>query len=241
MNFFDNFDKSHIIGAHRGYSAQYPENTLSAFKNAKADFIEYDVTITKDNEIVVIHDDTVDRTTNGHGKVIDFTLKKLKKLTIYPNEKITTLDETLSLCKEINMPVNIELKKVFKNEKIFLEKVLKTIKKFNFQNKTLISSFEHSYLKFFKENNISTAALFDKPFEIDYLESLNINSVHISKEITTKKFLEKLKNYRVLVYTINSKNEADKLFSMGVYGIFSDYGELVETTGLEPVTPTLPA
>jgi glycerophosphoryl diester phosphodiesterase len=169
------------------------------------------------------------------------TLKKLKKLTIYPNEKIPTLDETLSLCKEINIPVNIELKKVFKNEKIFLEKVLKTIKKFNFQNKTLISSFEHSYLKFFKENTISIAALFDKPFEIDYLKTLNIDSVHISKEMVTKKFLEKLKNYRVLVYTINSKNEADKLFSMGVYGIFSDYGELVETTGLEPVTPTLPA
>ncbi|GAX88370.1 glycerophosphoryl diester phosphodiesterase [Lebetimonas natsushimae] len=241
MNFFDNFDKPHIIGAHRGYSAKYPENTLTAFKNAKADFIEFDVTLTKDNEIVVIHDDTIDRTTNGEGKVNNFTLKELKNFTIYPNEKIPTLEETLTLCKEINMPVNIELKKVFKNEKIFLEKVLKTVKKFKLENKVLISSFEHSYLNFFKENTISIAALFDKPFEIDYLKILNINSVHISKKIATKKFLKKLKDYRVLVYTVNSKKEADKLFSTGVYGIFSDYGELVETTGLEPVTPTLPA
>jgi glycerophosphoryl diester phosphodiesterase len=241
MKFFDNFDKPHIIGAHRGYSAKYPENTLSAFKNAKADFIEFDVTLTKDNEIIVIHDDTIDRTTNGKGKVNDFTLKELKNFTIYPNEKIPALNEVLALCKEINMPVNIELKKIFKNEPVFLEKVLKTVKNFEFENKILISSFEHKYLKFFKENNISTAALFDKPFSINYLKTLNINSVHISKEIATKKFLEKLKKYRVLAYTINSKKEADKLFSMGVYGIFSDYGSLVETTGLEPVTPTLPA
>ncbi|WP_084021944.1 glycerophosphodiester phosphodiesterase family protein [Lebetimonas sp. JS032] len=243
MNFFDNFNKPHIIGAHRGLSALYPENTLNAFKAAKnnADFIEFDVTFTKDNQIVVIHDDTIDRTTNGKGEVCKFTLKELKNFTIYPDEKIPTLKETLELCKEMNMPVNIELKKVFKNEPVFLEKVLKSIKKFEFENKVLISSFEHKYLRFFKQNNISTAALFEKPFSMEYLKTLNIDSIHISKKLVTKKFLEKLKKYRVLVYTMNSKNEANKLFSMGVYGIFSDYGYLVETTGLEPVTPTLPA
>jgi glycerophosphoryl diester phosphodiesterase len=227
MNFFDNFDKPHIIGAHRGYSAKYPENTLSAFKNAKADFIEFDVTLTKDEEIVIIHDNTIDRTTNGHGKVSDFTLKELKNFTIYPDEKIPTLEEALILCKEMNMPVNIELKKVFNNEKIFLKKVLNRVKKFEFEKKVLISSFEHDYLNFFKKNNISTAALFDKIFEIDYLKKLNIDSVHISKEITTKELLEKLKNYKVLIYTVNSKKEANKLFSMGVYGIFSNYGSLI--------------
>ena len=80
------------IWAHRGASGYAPENTLEAFKlaiNEEADGIELDVQLTKDKELVVIHDETIDRTSNGKGYVKDYTLEELKKLNFnYGNEKI---------------------------------------------------------------------------------------------------------------------------------------------------------
>jgi len=90
VNFWNNFNKESLIAAHRGYSSNYPENTLLAFKEASTlcDFIELDVSYSKDRELVVIHDDTLKRTTNAqnipHFKepytVMDYTLDELKEL-----------------------------------------------------------------------------------------------------------------------------------------------------------------
>ncbi len=100
--------------AHRGAMATHPENTLLAFQAAidqGAHMIEFDVHVTADKKLVIIHDDSVDRTTNGHGKVAEMTLAELKQLdagnwmhTQYRGERIPTLSETLSM-----MPVNIWL------------------------------------------------------------------------------------------------------------------------------------
>ena len=89
--------------AHRGFSGKYPENTMLAFRKALecgADGIEMDVQLTKDGELVVIHDERVDRTTNGTGNVRDYTLEELQKLDasyIYSEEvgfqTIPTFDE----------------------------------------------------------------------------------------------------------------------------------------------------
>lgn len=94
------------IWAHRGASGYAPENTLEAFKLAideKADGIELDVQLTKDKELVVIHDEKIDRTSNGKGYVKDYTLEELKKFNFnYGNEKyeevkIPTLKEVYEL------------------------------------------------------------------------------------------------------------------------------------------------
>ena len=71
------------VFAHRGYSGKYPENTMLAFREAEkvgADGIELDVQLTKDGQIVIIHDETLNRTTNGKGYVKDYTLAELKSL-----------------------------------------------------------------------------------------------------------------------------------------------------------------
>ena len=100
--------------AHRGASETHPENTIAAFREAirvGAHMIEFDVYITKDDELVVIHDSTVDRTTDGSGEVSDLTLEEIKNLDAgyskspeFKGERIPTLTETLSI-----MPVNIWL------------------------------------------------------------------------------------------------------------------------------------
>ena len=106
--------------AHRGFSGKYPENTLLAFQKALdegVDGIELDVQLTSDGEVVIIHDEKVDRTTDGEGLVVSYTLEQLKKLDasyIYKGEMgfnpIPTLREYFELVKDSPIVTNIELK-----------------------------------------------------------------------------------------------------------------------------------
>ena len=99
------------IFAHRGSKGTHPENTLTSFKEAVrvgSDGIELDVHLTKDGHLVVIHDETVDRTTNGTGEIRNLTLAKIKAMdagswfhNTYAGEKIPTLEEVLLLLKEL--------------------------------------------------------------------------------------------------------------------------------------------
>ncbi len=151
------------IWAHRGCSMAYPENTLEAFK-AAADIdgitgIELDVQLTKDREIVVIHDETVDRTTNGTGKVCEYTLKELKQLRIASvngdETQIPTLEEVFETledaCKKNGLLINIELK----NSKIryegMEESVLALVKKFELKKNIVYSSFLAESMGLIKE------------------------------------------------------------------------------------------
>lgn len=101
-----------MIFAHRGYSALYPENTLTAFEAALpfVDGIELDVHLSKDGRLMVIHDETVDRTTNGTGWVKDMTIHELRQLRIEGYERIPTLEEVFGLIKRNNATLNVELK-----------------------------------------------------------------------------------------------------------------------------------
>lgn len=101
------------IWAHRGASAYAPENTLPAFELAiaqGADGVELDVQRTADGHLVVVHDETVDRTSNGTGKVVDLTLAELRRLDFGGGGRIPLLDEVLRLCAPTAMVVNVELK-----------------------------------------------------------------------------------------------------------------------------------
>jgi glycerophosphoryl diester phosphodiesterase len=102
-----------LIVAHRGASAYEPENTIRSFDNAfqlGADFVELDVRLSKDGSLVVIHDEAVDRTTNGSGLVRDLTLSELKLLDAGKGEKIPTLEEVLELFSEPEHKFFIEVK-----------------------------------------------------------------------------------------------------------------------------------
>ncbi|MFW5713232.1 MAG: glycerophosphodiester phosphodiesterase [Brevefilum sp.] len=134
--------KTKII-AHRGASAQAPENTMSAFQLAldlQADGIELDVMLTADQQVVVIHDDTVDRTTNGTGQVADMTLEEIRQLDAGEGEKIPTLSEVLDRFGGKCL-INIELKNYTSIFNRLPVEVSNLLKSHNLVEDILVSSF----------------------------------------------------------------------------------------------------
>lgn len=140
------------IWAHRGCSQRYPENTLLAFEKAiglkNLTGIELDIQLTKDGEIVVIHDERVDRTTESIGFVRDYTLAELKKLHIYadinPSQQIPTIDEVFDLIEprlKTGMKLNIELKNSVYPYPGMEEKIIELVHKRGLENAIVYSSF----------------------------------------------------------------------------------------------------
>lgn len=150
------------IWAHRGCSQRYPENTLLAFEKA-ADIpdltgIELDIQLTKDGELVVIHDERVDRTTEGIGFVRDYTLAGLKRLHIYagehPVQSVPTMEEVLDLLEEklkSGLKLNIELKNGVYPYEGMEEKIVEMIHKRGIQEAVVYSTFYAKSLKRLKE------------------------------------------------------------------------------------------
>jgi glycerophosphoryl diester phosphodiesterase len=151
---------------HRGYRHKYPENTLLAFRKAfeyKAAGIELDVQKTGDGHYVVIHDETVDRVTNGSGRVGEMDLKSLQKLDAGSGEKIPLFTELLDIIPSGGI-VNVELK----NETLTLEDgkpLMDILKKYEGKIDFLVSSFEHPLLKPFKEEGFIVGMLIGEEHE----------------------------------------------------------------------------
>lgn len=225
-----------IIG-HRGASGYEPENTIRSFKKAielGVDIIEFDVHLCKSGEIVVIHDEKVNRTTNGHGYIREKTIEELKKLDMGKGEKIPTLGEVLDLVNR-RVKINIELKGE-KTAKPVYAIIQKYIQKCGWTyDNFLISSFDNSQLKEMRELDskikigiIAQKIRGDLPELAKKLRpySLNINS---KSRFLTKGFVDFWRNQRVkiFVWTVNDKKNIERLKSIGVDGIFSDYPDML--------------
>lgn len=145
------------IVAHRGWSGEAPENTMAAFKLALTDpdiaFIELDVHLTKDGVPVVIHDHTLDRTTNGSGSIHAHTLEELRQLDAgswfapqFAGERIPTLDEVLELVKGRGK-LHVELKAIGNEYEGIEEKVIAAIHRQGMKDAVVLSSFDHDSMK----------------------------------------------------------------------------------------------
>lgn len=231
------------ILAHRGLSANAPENTIVSFRKAleaNADGIEFDVQITKDKKLVVIHDEKVDRTTNGHGFVRDYTYGELKLLDAggwfseeYSSQRIPSLIEVLELVKDSDSVIHIELKNSFIGHKEMAQKVLEVIEQYNLQSRVVISSFNHQAVKTFNELgcNIETAILFEGVLSnpIEYLKEIGAKSIHTSINSLNPSLLDILKknNIKVRCYTINSPEDFLYLKGIGIDAVFTDMADII--------------
>lgn len=232
-----------LVWGHRGASGYAPENTLSSFQLAvdqKADGVELDIQLTKDGEIVVIHDETVNRTTNGVGYVKDFTLAELKTLNAncthpeYEKEHIPTMKEVFELLKPTNLTINIELKTgVFDYEGIE-EKIVKLTKEEGFEDRVIYSSFNHySILKIQEWNpNAKTAFLYaDGALDMPtYGKAHHVDALHPDwVNLKYPKFMEECKEngLDVNVWTVNTKDQILYAKKMGVHAIIGNYPDRI--------------
>lgn len=159
MNYWTQSNQNIFVAAHRGWRSKYPENTMEAFKAAielGVDQIETDVRITKDGELVLIHDATVDRTTDGSGTVCELTLAELKKLDAGNGARIPAFIELMELVKEHpTLTLDIELKEYPTEEREVLaynvcDRVLEIVEEYGFSDRIVINTFSgklHEYIR----------------------------------------------------------------------------------------------
>ncbi len=221
-----------VIG-HRGAAGHKPENTLSSFQKALelgVDMVEFDVYVCRSGEVVVIHDDRLERTTNGSGYVVEKNFQELRQLDAGDSEKIPLLEEVLDLCAG-KTKVNIELKGLHTAEAVWLvlEKYLKQGK---FQEEDfLISSFDHFELKKFQNFNpqIKLGALLEGiPLSLaQFGEDVGAYSVNLSLDFVNKEIIDDAhkRGLKVFVWTVNHPEDFRKMKNLGVDGVFSDYPE----------------
>lgn len=231
------------IFAHRGYSGIYPENTMLAFKKAVecgVDGIELDVQLTKDGEVVIIHDETIDRTTNGKGLVVDYTYEELEKFDAsfkfrdYGFNKIPTLREYFELVKDLKLVTNIELKTGI-NEYLGIEKkVLDLIKEYKIEDRVIISSFNHySVMRMKKIAPQLKYGFLSEDWIINagkYTHSHGVQCYHPRYNSLIPEVINELKKYNLEIntWTVNEKEAMRYLCSKGVDIIITNYPELAK-------------
>ncbi|HEU5140745.1 MAG TPA: glycerophosphodiester phosphodiesterase [Bacillales bacterium] len=226
------------IIAHRGSSGTHPENTMAAFIEAervKADGIEFDVHMTKDEELVVIHDERVDRTTDGNGWVKTFTLKELKKLnagsTKNHSEKIPTLKEVFGWAAANNLLLNIELKTGLIDYPKLEERLVGLIKQFGLEKRVILSSFNHySVEKIHKiDSSIQTAILFmEGLFEPwKYARAIGASALHCHRRAAAPEMIEGAIRAKMAIrlFTVNKKADLQRFMRSGCTGVFTDWPE----------------
>jgi len=231
--------------AHRGASLFAPENTLAAFSKAKdlnLKWVEFDVMLTATGEAVVIHDEDLDRTTNGHGRVINSSYEYLKTLDAgswwnpkFSNERIPLLQDVLDLLHEKQLAANLEIKALPGYEEITVQSIAAIFEKNTQQLPLLLSSFSHITLKITRKllPSASLGMLIDEwqPDWQDFCEGIHAAAININHSLLTPDRIRaiKEKNYTLLAYTVNTIERARELLSWGVDAIFSDCPEEILT------------
>lgn len=231
-----------LLIAHRGASGYAPENTMASFRLALemgAKAVELDVHQTKDQELVVIHDEDLKRVGRRKGRIKDLTFAELNAVDVgswfdpcFNNERIPTLSEVFDLTLG-KAELHVELKRGSKWYPGIEERVLKMIRQRGALETTLVSSFDHAAL-------FTTRAL-DAEVRLGYLlgltgmkkayremgelkaESLNLSARQIDAKRVRECGERKL---RTLVYTVNTRKELARLDRLGVDGVFTNFPEL---------------
>lgn len=228
--------------AHRGYSGKYPENTMLAFRKAVeagADGIELDVQLTRDGEVVIIHDELVDRTTNGKGRVNDHTLAELRELDasyIYAGQygvnPIPTFREYCEFVKDLPITTNIELKTGVLEYLGIENKVWDMIQEFHLEDKVIISSFNHfSILRMREIAPQLKYGFLSETWIIDagkYCHEQGVPCYHPLFRNLTGEVVKELKQYglEINTYTVNTEEDVRDLVAKGIDIVIGNFPEM---------------
>lgn len=229
------------IFAHRGASADYPENTLPAFKAAAklaVEGVELDVQRTKDGVLVVNHDEKIHRTSNGKGRLKDHTFEELRALDFggwkgeqFVNTQIPTLEEVLQIFEHTHHIINIEIKTDVLQYPQIEDEVMALVARYNMSERIMYSSFDHTMVRTMlkKAPTNIVGALFEKIvlYLHEYGQLIGTNSIHISLAAAKRGVIGDAVNKGsiIRVYTVNKTEDFDRMEQLGVEAIFTDHAE----------------
>src|SRR5437867_1535551 len=215
---------------HRGAAGYEPENTLLSIQRAielGCDLVEVDVRRTKDGHLVLLHDERVDRTTNGKGAVAEMTLERLRKLDTGGGQRIPTLQETLHLASG-RVGLILELK-----ASGIGEQVCALVRQAGFTGPVIYASFLHEELLSVREPapTVATMALFKKLPQDPVALAVNGRATHagLRFDTATKPLVNALHRagQQVFVYTVNKPKDIQRVGALGVDGIISDFPDRI--------------
>jgi glycerophosphoryl diester phosphodiesterase len=235
-------ERSRVI-AHRGFSGRAPENTLVAVRQAiavGADMVEVDVTLTADHRVVCIHDDTLDRTTNGTGPVSGHTLAQLGRLdagswfsSSFRNQRIPTLDEVLDTVRG-RILINIEIKEEAVTDQLaggIAERVVRLVAEREMSETVVISSFAPVALEHVRaiDPTIPTASLFNQDLHFDMgplevVAEVGSQGLNLSRKRVTSEIVDRCHSNGIPlgVYTVNRRRQMRRQIQLGVHAMFTD-------------------
>jgi len=227
-------DKILKIG-HRGASGYEPENTLISFEKAidlGADGIEIDVHLSSDGQLIVIHDETIDRTTNGKGEVNKMSLQELKKIRINNSQEIPTLIEVVELVNRRYF-INIELKGIGTAKPVveLIENYILT-KNWNYDD-FLVSSFDWKMLEETTLLNpkIRIGVLTEESVEVAlaFAKKIKAFSIHPDYQLLSKENVALMREngFEVFPWTVNSNEAIQKIKSFNINGIISNFPDKI--------------
>jgi glycerophosphoryl diester phosphodiesterase len=223
--------------AHRGASGYAPENTFAAFRRAVAQgisFIETDLHLTRDAHFVAIHDETVERTTNGRGAIHDMTLAEARRLDAgswfgseFMGERIPTLEEILEFTKKHDVVFYLELKPggFWGGE----HALISAVRDSGEIPRCVVISFDPAILAALRkiEPTLMTGLLHDGTIGDPFEKAVEIGArqLAVRGDLVTQNFIEKARkrDLQVVCWTVNSPAHMRMLAVAGVDGIMSDY------------------
>ena len=229
------------VMAHRGASTEAPENTMAAFQKAiddMADYIELDVQLTNNGEVIVMHDSNAYRTTGVDANIVNMTYKEVKTLDAgswfsdeYVGENVPSLKEVLELTQG-KIKLNIELKPA-DNGTALAKNTVRIIEKYNMVNDCVITSFSESALKAVKTYNqeIKVGYILSAAYG-DFYDMKNVDFFSVNAAFLSKRTIDAIHNSgkRVYAWTVNNKESIKNLTNKGVDGIITDNPVLARET-----------
>lgn len=231
------------IIAHRGYSGRYPENTMLAFRKAVeagCDGIELDVHETKDGQLVIIHDETLDRTTDGSGPVRDYTLAELKRFNAagpyadkIPPERIPSFEEYCAWVATQDIFTNIEIKTDNVYYPDIEQKIWDMIVQYGLEKKVLFSSFNHvslMRLKTIAPPDVALGALVlpadsVQVFPGEFCKAAGFAAYHPPYSVLNDENVKSCQDngIKINVWTVNDMAGLEQLRAWGCDGIFTNF------------------
>lgn len=237
-------NKNPLIWAHRGASGSAPENTLVAFQRAidlGADGIELDIQLTKDDVLVVCHDEKIDRTSNGKGWLKDYTFEELRSFDFnqqfpeYGPQQIPSMKEVLELIKPTNLVIDIELKTSVIYYEGMEEKIVELVKEYGMEDRVNYSSFNHYTCVHLHEIEPSAEVGFlywDAPIDFPvYAKKYGANAINpVYANLYLMDTVQKAKENNLKMYVWDVFTEEDMLSckEKGVDAIITNYPELAK-------------